>query len=149
MFECEGIRYLTAEDIEKINIDVIKNFTPHEPIGVRDEGLLQSVQQAPSTYCYYEQNDDIFMLAAVLFHAIAKGHVFANGNKRTAFQATLQFLLINGFDFDACWSEVVDAATALVTDTATREQLATWLECRSTALEEPHFMTYNSPESAD
>lgn len=50
----------------------------------------------PVQYLYYE-NYSIFELAAVYIYAIADGHVFIDGNKRTAAKIAEIFLIRNGY----------------------------------------------------
>lgn len=44
---------------------------------------------------------DLATLAAVLAHGIAEGQHFLDGNKRTAFAATMGLLALNGYDLSA------------------------------------------------
>ncbi|WP_099035493.1 type II toxin-antitoxin system death-on-curing family toxin [Lacimicrobium alkaliphilum] len=106
---CPGIRYLSCQDIELINEAVIK-FTPKEQCGVMSRHSLESLQQSPNLYRYYEQCEDIFTLAAVLFIKINKAHAFHNGNKRTAFIASVIFLRANGFIFEPSLESVMDVS---------------------------------------
>lgn len=99
MSECNGIRYLSVDDIIKIN-KVALSFTPNELDGFRLEDNLEPTQQAPSVYRYYEQCEDIYTLAAVLYIKINKNHIFENANKRSAFIASVTFLRLNGFIFE-------------------------------------------------
>jgi death-on-curing family protein len=46
-------------------------------------------------------DSDLATLAAVLAHGIAEGQHFLDGNKRTAFAATVGFLALNGSDLNA------------------------------------------------
>ena len=64
--------------------------------GVGDEGLLESALVQPHNTYLYDSTADLFdMGAAYAFH-IAKNHPFNDGNKRTALQAALGFLGLNG-----------------------------------------------------
>lgn len=47
---------------------------------------------------FYENCNDIFILAAQYLIAIAKAHAFNDANKRTAFQSASIFLLMNGYE---------------------------------------------------
>ena len=47
---------------------------------------------------YYNQIDNIFEIAAWYGIALAKGHAFVDGNKRTALAVMLTFLEIQGID---------------------------------------------------
>ncbi len=136
MGKCAGIRWLSAANLVETNSRVILEFTPSEPIGVLKHNELESTQQAPAMYSYYEQTEDIFLLASVLFHKLTTNHIFRNGNKRTAFHATAQFLAINGFSLAAEWQEVLDLCVLIVEGAVDKEQLATWLEMNSSRIDE-------------
>jgi death on curing protein len=124
--DCSGIRYLSFEDIVKLNESVILMFTPDEPIGVLNETMLHSSQQSPGHYHYYEQCEDMSMLAAVLADSIAKNHAFHNANKRTAALAALNFLLMNGHECTGPWEEFAEIIEGLITRIYTREDLSNW-----------------------
>ncbi|MDV5045356.1 type II toxin-antitoxin system death-on-curing family toxin [Vibrio diabolicus] len=106
---CIGIRYISAEDIISIN-NAALSFTPGEISGFINKNSLEPSQQAPSLYRYYEQCEDIFTLAAVLYIKINKSHIFQNANKRTAFMASVVFLRINGFIFEPDTESSIDIA---------------------------------------
>ncbi|MFT6910476.1 MAG: death-on-curing protein [Oleiphilaceae bacterium] len=105
-----GIRYLSVEDLININEYAITSFTPLEGCGVLDLGKLKSAQQRPNNYRYYEHCEDIYTLAAVLFIAVNKAHAFKNANKRTAFMASMCFLLMNGYCFEPYPESVIEAS---------------------------------------
>jgi len=105
-----GIRYLSVDDLILINEYAIKEFTPLEACGVFDLGKLKSAQQRPNNYRHYEHSEDIYTLAASLFIAINKAHAFNNGNKRTAFMASMCFLLMNGYCFEPYPDTVIEVS---------------------------------------
>ena len=123
----EGIRWLDVDDLISINRFQIERYTPSEPIGVRDENGLSSAQSAPSIYRYYERCNDLMMLAAVLGSRIAKAHAFFNANKRTAFHAVSDFLLLNGQELTAPEDDAVEIMRALVTNQISEDDFADWL----------------------
>jgi death-on-curing protein len=64
--------------------------------GVRDQGLLESaLGQAQQTYVY---TNDIHEAAAQYGVSLAKNHPFLDGNKRTAADCMLSFLVLNGIE---------------------------------------------------
>lgn len=121
------IRFLDVEDIIYINRALITAYTPKEQCGVADRKLLEGAQMRPSTYRYYQQTNDLLMLSAVLFVAIAKAHAFHNANKRTAFAACRIFLLINGAQFDPPMDQTLEVATGIATDEYEIDQVASWI----------------------
>jgi death-on-curing protein len=64
--------------------------------GVRDQRLLESaLGQARQTYAHTK---DLFEAAAQYGVSIAKNHPFLDGNKRTAADCMLTFLVLNGIE---------------------------------------------------
>ncbi len=124
---CEGIRYLSTEDLIWLNRLLILLQTPDEPSGVLQPDLLASSQQRPSSYSYYEQTRDMFELAAVLIESLTQNHPFRNANKRTAFAAGSMFLLLNGYEVNGPGHEVVELMEGLAMHTYTVADVENWL----------------------
>lgn len=94
------MRYLTEQEVIAINYFLIDRYSPGEPKGVNDAGLLDPALQRPKQTVFgADAYIDVFEKAAALFESIAKNHCFQNANKRTAFVALLQFLSYNGYKF--------------------------------------------------
>lgn len=94
------MRYLTEQEVIAINYFLIDRYSPGEPKGVKDAGLLDSALQRPKQTVFgADAYIDVFEKATALFESIAKNHCFQNANKRTAFVALLQFLSYNGYKF--------------------------------------------------
>jgi len=64
---------------------------------IRDPGLLDSAPARPQNAFAYGE-EDIVVLAVRLLAGLAQAHAFEQGNKRTAFVAMTQFLIINSYD---------------------------------------------------
>jgi death-on-curing protein len=64
---------------------------------LRDPGLLDSAMARPKNAFAYSE-EDIVVLAVRLLAGLAQAHAFEQGNKRTAFVAMTEFLMINGYD---------------------------------------------------
>ena len=85
-------RHLTAEDALTIARIAIGS-TPH----LRDAGLLDSACHRPSATVFGEDAYPTLILkAAALLHSLTANHPFIDGNKRTAWLATVVFLRDNG-----------------------------------------------------
>ncbi len=123
----EGINYLSIDDLININRTLIELQTPNEPIKVLNFNNLSSSQSRPSLVKYYEQTDDMFVLAAVLIESLIQNHPFANANKRTAMMAGCIFLLLNGYELTAPEDEVVEIASGLAIKKYSLEDLENWL----------------------
>ncbi|HCF4376256.1 TPA: type II toxin-antitoxin system death-on-curing family toxin [Pseudomonas aeruginosa] len=124
---CEGIRYLTVEDLVYINHHLIRAQTPNELIGVIKPNELESSQQRPAQHRYYTQQSDIYCLASVLIESIIRNHSFANANKRTAAAAGIIFLLLNGYELTAPDHEVITMMLGVANYDYSRDELENWL----------------------
>ncbi len=95
--------FLSKEEIIDINRKVTK--LSRDPFGVQNLANLDHLAIAME-YKYNDKDEDqkIVLKASFMLDFIAnKGHIFIEGNKRTAITATLTFLEINGFmlsDYD-------------------------------------------------
>jgi len=85
------IKYITLEDIEEINKELVKKYGG--TIGFLSKSNLEF------TLAKMKTAEGIYKKAAILMHGINTGHVFIDANKRTAFDAALIFLRINGINF--------------------------------------------------
>lgn len=128
------VRYLTAEQVRTLHDEQIDLYTPAEPKHVADWGGLESACSRPSTTHYYDQQSDIFDLAASLGFGLAKNHAFANANKRTAAISTHVFLLINGYQLEMDQWQLVDIFEKLANDQVDQEALAQILDDNSREL---------------
>lgn len=62
-----------------------------------DPGRAEAIIYRVQNRFHYEGVNDIFELAATYWVAIARGYIFNDGNKRTAFFITMTFLARNGY----------------------------------------------------
>jgi death-on-curing protein len=147
-FEC-GVRYLSSKDIILIN-KAVMSYTPKEQCGVANQGYLESAQASPSLYLYYEQCEDILTLAAKLFITINKSHAFHNGNKRTAFLASIVFLQLNGVMFEPLLDSVIDISVSVATDEpdyCDPRMLSSWFKIYSRAASEEEIQNIANPRT--
>jgi death-on-curing protein len=87
-------RYLPLEAVLAIHHDQVNTFGGSH--GLRDQGLLESaLGQARQTF---EYTNDIHQAAAQYCVSLAKDHPFVDGNKRTAADCMLTFLVLNGIE---------------------------------------------------
>lgn len=87
-------RFLGLGAALAIHFDQVNTFGGS--LGLRDLGLLESaLGQAQQTYAY---TNDICEAAAQYCFSIAKDHPFVDGNKRTAADCMLTFLVLNRID---------------------------------------------------
>lgn len=95
--------------------------------GLRDQGLLESALARPRQHYSYAEGIDIVELAALYAIGIVQNHPFVDGNKRTGFLAGVLFLELNGFDFIASESEVIQSVFGLAAGDMDDAGYAAWL----------------------
>lgn len=98
--------------------------------GVRDDGLLESALARPAHLAAYGA-PDIAELAASYGYGIARNHSFIDGNKRTAFVATLLFLAFNCYGFYATDIDKVLMMLKVASGEITEAEFATWIRNNS------------------
>ena len=120
---------LTVDDVEYLHEQVLY---PGELAGLAGDKSLAGVLARVENRLSYGLISDVFELAATYATVLAVGHVFNDGNKRTAFAAMNISLVLNDIEptFD-----VMEAADLIIE--ATQRQLdaadlATWLRLHST-----------------
>ena len=90
-------KWMTRGDVEAIHEGVIEvGGGAH---GLRDPALLESALARPRNLHAYGEHDH-FQLAASYAEGISRNHAFVDGNKRTAFQTSHQFLKDNDHQLD-------------------------------------------------
>lgn len=87
------IFFLTAEQVIKIHVFQLNE---HGGLpGYRDIGAIDGMVMRVQNIHLYENESDLFVLAAAYLLAIARGHAFNDANKRTALLSALVFLDMN------------------------------------------------------
>ena len=91
-------------------------------------GDLDAVLNRPQMLATYDDSADAYDLAASYADALARGHVFADGNKRIAFDTARVFLRLNNVS-PPTWpqEQVVERTLALAADAIDRNQYADFL----------------------
>lgn len=95
--------------------------------GLRDRGLLESALARPRQHYSYAEGIDIVELAALYTIGIVQNHPFVDGNKRAGFLAGVLFLELNGFDFTANESEVIQSVLGLAAGDIDEAGYAAWM----------------------
>ncbi|SPB18831.1 putative phage death-on-curing protein [Caballeronia novacaledonica] len=93
-------------------------------------GGVEAVLARVENHAYYAGLDDIFGIAAMYAVAIARGHVFNDGNKRTALVCALAFLDLEGYDLPAgpeIEVQLVEIMVEVAQGKVEREDLADYL----------------------
>ena len=90
--------YLTELDIIAVNRYVLEGVG-NKYQGVQYPAELSLVVEQPQMVVFgHTLYPTIWLKAAYIMQKITKKHIFADGNKRTAFLTTLLFLKKNGYD---------------------------------------------------
>ena len=97
------------------------------PLGVRDDGLLESALARPRHRWSFEPETDLPSLAASYGFGLIKNHPYLDGNKRIGFVAMNMFLLVNGFEVEAPEPEVIAVMLQVASGTLDEAGLGEWL----------------------
>ena len=119
---------LDAEAVEALH-DAALN--PGELPGRALDKSLEGALGRVDNRLLYGMVSDVFDLAAAYATAIATGHCFNDGNKRTAFDTMNLCLELNGVDLDWNPVDIGDRIIALAQGLLTEEALAEWLRTRT------------------
>lgn len=93
------IQFISAEEIIRFH-DRLLSVTPGVK-GMPDPGRAEALMFRVLNQYVYEGVTDIWHLAAMHLLAISRGHIFNDGNKRTALFITLLFLKRNHIELAA------------------------------------------------
>ncbi|EAA2595283.1 type II toxin-antitoxin system death-on-curing family toxin [Salmonella enterica subsp. enterica] len=92
--------------------------------GMPDPGRAEALIYRVQNRTHYESVTDVFELAATYWIAIARGHIFNDGNKRTAFFVTMNFLYRNGIRIRDTDNTLENLTVEAATGEKTVDQLA-------------------------
>jgi death-on-curing protein len=116
--------WLERRDVEAFHATLVAEFGGVD--GLRDAGGLESALARPRNLVAHGK-PSAFELAAAYAFGIAKNHPFVDGNKRTAFVASVVFLELNGYELRASEEDVVVTILALAAGEMSEARLAKWL----------------------
>lgn len=94
--------------------------------GMLNEGRLDAALARPKMVLDYIPDTSLEELAAAMAVAIAKGHPFVDGNKRTAAVVSLMFLSLNEIEISASETEIADVFVAVADGAMPESELAAW-----------------------
>ncbi len=122
-----SITYLSLEEILRLHFQLIEDFGGSH--GVRDEGRLTSVIEAPKLEAFgVEQYSTIHEKAAVYLRNITGDDPFTDGNKHTAVTVCGIFLRRNNKRLTASPNELEDLALKVANEHLEIAEIAEWLE---------------------
>lgn len=92
---------------------------------IKDPGLLEGALARPQTTVFGQDAYPEFELkTAAMMHSVIKNHSMIDGNKRTAWQLSVTFMFLNGFQHDFDEDEAFDLILGMATDNYNIEQAA-------------------------
>ena len=119
---------LTPELIEAIHDEVLN---AGELTGLAQDKSLAGALARVDHRLAFGLISDAYDLAAAYAMAVATGHCFNDGNKRTAFRSLNAALVLNGIDLDWQVQEVGQMIITLAQGQIDDSDLADWLRSKS------------------
>ncbi|TLY48794.1 MAG: type II toxin-antitoxin system death-on-curing family toxin [Gammaproteobacteria bacterium] len=110
----------------KIHDDILNNSGGLAGISLHKS--LEAALNRAENYSFYEDVNDLFEIASIYCIAIAQGHLFNDGNKRTAFSIMYNFLSINGYELEAESEVIIDIMLKVAEKKLTKKQLSKWIK---------------------
>ena len=118
--------FLTLSELLAIHQDQVSRYGG-DP-GIRDIELLKSaIGMPPATYGGEFLHSDIFEMAAAYMFHLVKNHPFVDGNKRAGAVASLVFLFLNGYDFDAPEADFAETVSAVAQGKISKAEVAVFI----------------------
>lgn len=92
-----------------IHYTLMEIYGAGEHAGVKFPDQFEYMLERPkSEYFGQEQYPSVIEKACCYYHSIVKGHIFHNGNKRTALTVFETFLNLNGYELNLSEQEAED-----------------------------------------
>ena len=127
------MKYLSPQQILFIHDQAVKRTGG--PLGIRDVGILESAVYRPqTTFDGKDLYKTVFDKAASLLQSLIKNHPFIDGNKRTAFITTYNFLALNGVKIAAGNKEIVVFMVQVANKNLSVDEISSWLKFHSRPL---------------
>lgn len=114
--------WVSAQEVIALHDRILQRFPG--VAGLCDPGRAQALIYRVQNCVHYEGVTDLFELAATYWVAIARGRIFHDGNKRTAFFVTMTFLWRNGIRIHDTDNTLEDLTVEAATGEKTVDQLA-------------------------
>jgi len=115
--------FLTLVEILQFHTKQLEEFGGTD--GVREMELLQSALAQPEAgFGGHWLHDGLFEMAAAYAFHICKNHPFLDGNKRTALDAALIFLELNGISLMAPQKKLIETMLSVAEGKMGKKELA-------------------------
>lgn len=95
MFKADELQHLTALVVASIHDSILDSESGLK--GTRKDMSVEGMIGRIHSNLYYQGLNSIEEVTALYAEVIAKGHVFNDGNKRTAFVSMVSFLELNDY----------------------------------------------------
>ncbi|HID9413501.1 TPA: type II toxin-antitoxin system death-on-curing family toxin [Proteus mirabilis] len=118
--------WVSAQEVIAFHDRILQRFPG--VAGMPDPGRAEALIYRVQNRKHYEGITDLFELAATYWVAIARGHIFNDGNKRTAFFVTMTFLYRNGIRIRDTGNMLENLTVEAATGEKTVDQLAKHLQ---------------------
>ncbi|HCL9033939.1 TPA: type II toxin-antitoxin system death-on-curing family toxin [Proteus mirabilis] len=118
--------WVSAQEVIAFHDRILQRFPG--VVGMSDPGRAEALIYRVQNRKHYEGITDVFELAATYWVAIARGYIFNNGNKRTAFFVTMTFLYRNGIRIRDTGNMLENLTVEAATGEKTVDQLAKHLQ---------------------
>ncbi|MBI6327271.1 type II toxin-antitoxin system death-on-curing family toxin [Proteus mirabilis] len=118
--------WVSAQEVIAFHDRILQRFPG--VAGMSDPGRAEALIYRVQNRKHYEGITDVFELAATYWVAIARGDIFNDGNKRTAFFVTMTFLYRNGIRIRDTGNMLENLTVEAATGEKTVDQLAKHLQ---------------------
>lgn len=127
MFVLDDLVHLSASEITSIHDAILDRYPGLK--GVRKDLSVEALVGRIHANLSYESQtfQSIVNVAALYAEVIARGHVFNDGNKRTAVVSMLSFLDLNGYKLTADQDQLADRIVELSEGKNNYRGFSTWL----------------------
>ena len=102
-------------------------LNPGELQGMAKDKSLDGALSRVENRLAYGMISDVFALAAAYAMAVAQGHCFNDGNKRTAYRTLIVSLFLNGVTLKVAPTVIGDQIIRLAQGHLAEEDFAAWL----------------------
>ena len=128
--------FLSLDEVLDLHAEQLARFGGSP--GVRDQRALESAVATPqSTFDGQFLHDGVFKMAAAYAYHIAEAQAFVDGNKRTALNAALVFLDLNGWTVIDPEMRLYEAMIGFATHALDKDGMAQLLRELASPLDSP------------
>ncbi|WP_079524882.1 type II toxin-antitoxin system death-on-curing family toxin [Halobacillus hunanensis] len=115
--------YFTGEEVYLLHVTMMEFYNDQEQAGIKYPDKFAAMLERPKTELFgEEQFPTVLEKACCYYHSIARGgHIFHNGNKRTALVVLETFLDLNGYELTFTNQEAEDFTVYVTKDDKFKE----------------------------